>query len=201
MQRAIPRVTGRAGLSQNELVQLAKQRDSAAWSEIYSQNYAPVYRYIFGRLGRKEMAEDLAAQVFLEALQSIDSYHDRGLPLLAWLYGISRNLIRNGARRAGKTGEAQAVTLDDAAEAHRAGVSLGGLDIESMDLVRAMDRLSKDQREVIVLRFFVGMSAKETGAILSKTEQAVYSLQVRAIVALRRTIAGDQRTAAKESAA
>jgi RNA polymerase sigma-70 factor (ECF subfamily) len=201
MQRAIPQVTGRAGLSQDELIHLARQRDSAAWSEIYSQNYTPVYRYIFGRIGRKELAEDLAAQVFLEALQSIDSYRDRGLPLLAWLYGISRNLIRNGARRAGKTGEAQAVTLDDAAENHRAGTSLGGLDIESLDLVRGMERLSKDQREVIVLRFFVGMSAKETGAILGKTEQAVYSLQVRAIVALRRAIAGDQRAAAEESAA
>jgi RNA polymerase sigma-70 factor (ECF subfamily) len=201
MQRAIPQVTGRAGLSQDELIHLARQRDSAAWSEIYSQNHTPVYRYIFGRIGRKELAEDLAAQVFLEALQSIDSYRDRGLPLLAWLYGISRNLIRNGARRAGKTGEAQAVTLDDAAENHRAGTSLGGLDIESLDLVRGMERLSKDQREVIVLRFFVGMSAKETGAILGKTEQAVYSLQVRAIVALRRAIAGDQRAAAEESAA
>ena len=201
MQRAIPQVTEPAQLSQNELVQLARQRDSAAWSEIYTQNYAPVYRYIFGRLGRKELAEDLAAQVFLEALQSIDSYRDRGLPLLAWLYGIGRNLIRSGARRAGKTGEAQAVTLDDVAENHRAGASPGGLNVESLDLVRGMEKLSKDQREVIVLRFFVGMSAKETGAILGKTEQAVYSLQVRAIAALRRTVAEDHRVPAEETAA
>jgi RNA polymerase sigma-70 factor (ECF subfamily) len=201
MQWAIPQVTGRAGLSQSELVGLARQRDSAAWSEIYSQNYTPIYRYLFGRLGRKELAEDLAAQVFLEALQSIDSYRDRGLPLLAWLYGISRNLIRNGARKAGRTGEADAVTLDDATEKHRAGITPGGLDIESLDLVRGMEKLSKDQREVIVMRFFVGMSAKETGAILGKTEQAIYSLQVRAIAALRRTIGDDARASSKESAA
>jgi RNA polymerase sigma-70 factor (ECF subfamily) len=201
MQWAIPQVTGRAGLSQSELVELARQRDSAAWSEIYSQNYTRVYRYLFGRLGHKELAEDLAAQVFLEALQSIDSYRDRGLPLLAWLYGISRNLLRNGARKAGRTGEADALTLDDATEKHRAGITPGGLDIESLDLVRGMEKLSKDQREVIVMRFFVGMSAKETGAILGKTEQAVYSLQVRAIAALRRTIGDDARASSKESAA
>ncbi len=201
MQRVIPNAAGRATLSQDELVRLAKQRDSVAWSEIYSQHYEAVYKYMVGRLGRKEVAEDLAAQVFLEALQSIDTYKDQGRPLLAWLYGISRNLIRSGARRSRRGQQADQVIQGQAEEDQRVSISMGSLGVESLDLARGLETLSKDQREVLILRFFVGMSAKETGQIVGKTEQAVYSLQVRGIAGMRRAMAGELGSSRKERAA
>jgi RNA polymerase sigma-70 factor (ECF subfamily) len=201
MERVIPTVSGLATLSHSELVKLAKQRDSTTWSEIYSQYYEPVYRYVFGRLGRKELAEDLVAQVFLEALQSIDSYKDQGRPLLAWLYGIARNLVRNGARRRRRSQEADQEIQEQAEQDQRVSITLGGLSLDSLDLANGLSALSKEQREVLILRFFVGMSAKETGRIVGKTEQAVYSLQVRGIAGLRRVLTGEPRSFAKERAA
>jgi RNA polymerase sigma-70 factor (ECF subfamily) len=165
-----------------EQVRLAKQHDPAAWSAIYSENYVYVYRYVLAKLGRKEEAEDLTSQVFLEAMQGIGSYKDRGKPLLAWLYGIARNLVSNGVRKARRSERAlreQAATQDG---------EYDGLNLDSLELLRAMQGLTEDQRETLVLRFFVGLSATETGRILGKTEQAVYALQVRAINSLRRAM-------------
>ena len=61
--------------------------------------------------------------------------------------------------------------------------------IESLDLRDALASLTRDQREAILLRYVVGLSAREAGAVLGRPEGAVYSLQSRALAALRRHLA------------
>jgi RNA polymerase sigma-70 factor (ECF subfamily) len=197
MQIAWPGTTGREDLAQRELITLAKQRDSAAWSSIYSQHYDSIFRYVYGRLGRREEAEDLAAQVFLEALQHIDSFVDTGKPLAAWLFGIARNLANNNVRRSKRVENRESLEDEDLEPVNG---HVSGPSAESLDLLAGLDKLTKDQKEVIVLRFFVGLSAKETGEIVGKTELAVYALQVRALVALRKQI-GDETDLPRESVA
>ena len=197
MQATWPNSAHREGLAQRELVKLAKQRDSAAWSTIYAQHYDSVFRYLFGRIGRKEEAEDLASQVFLEALRSIDSYADRGKPLAAWLFGIARNLANNQFRSTRRHGETDSL---DEADVEDGTAVIGDLRAESLDLIAGINELTKEQRETLVLRFYVGLSAKEVGLVIGKTEQAVYALQVRALAALRR-ILGDDLDSREESAA
>jgi RNA polymerase sigma-70 factor (ECF subfamily) len=63
-----------------------------------------------------------------------------------------------------------------------------------MDLLKGLECLTNEQREALVLRFLGGLSAKETGLVMGKTENAVYSLQVRAIATLRRLMS-DQSNA------
>jgi RNA polymerase sigma-70 factor (ECF subfamily) len=184
-------------LDQRELILRAKQRDSAAWSSIYSEHYDAIYRYVFGRLGRKEESEDLASQVFLEALQNIDSFRDMGKPLVAWLFGIARNLANGSARRTKRVGHSESLVdhVDDD------NIALAdGLNPESLDLIAGLDGLTRDQREALVLRFYAGLSAREVAHVLGKTEQAVYALHVRALASLRRLI-GDESAERKESAA
>lgn len=183
MELTLSAPTGRENLSEAELVLLARRRDAATWSEIYVQHYTRIFRYIYGSLGSKEESEDLAAQVFLEAIQSIDSYRDHGRPLLAWLFGIAKNLIRGQAKRARRSRE----TVDrQTAELQEAPSSPGGIKPEVLDLLEGLENLTDLQREVLRLRFLVGLSAKETGLVMGKTEHAIYALQVRAIATLRR---------------
>ena len=168
-------------------VRFARQRDRATWSAIYTCHYPDIYRYVYGRLGPEGDAEDIASQVFLEALQSIDSYRDRGKPLLTWLYGIARNLVNDRVRRARL--QAQSVRkqteqyLRD--EAEQTGISADGV-----DLARALEVLTDDQRDVLVLRFYGGKTAREVAATMGKTEEAVYGLQVRGISSMRRFLNG-----------
>ncbi|HEU4759382.1 MAG TPA: sigma-70 family RNA polymerase sigma factor [Dehalococcoidia bacterium] len=190
---------------EGQLIEQAKAGAPEAWTEIYQRHYRPLYRYALARVGEPALAEDLTAAVFLEALHGINSYSYRGRPLLAWLYRIARNVVtdhrrresgrRQGAvrqlqskvlwyfMRSGSEREAEAIPSlqDPATEEQRA---------ERLDLKQALARLGGLQREVIALHYFAGFSLREVARLLGKNERAVYSLQARALAALRRHLAG-----------
>lgn len=164
-----------------ELVRRAKKRDESAWAALYDSYYPLVFKYVLAHVGLREDAEDLSSQVFLEALKAIDSYAVRGRPVLGWLNGIARTVIARRIRQ--RTKERR-----DKGELNHQSASVGMSEmvIERLDLAQALTKLTVDQQEVIVLRFFLLMSIKETAEILGKSEGAVPVLQVRAIAALRR---------------
>ncbi len=168
---------------EEELIRRVKDRDEEAWSELYDLHYTSLYRYAFARLRSREEAEDIAAQVFLEALRGIDRYEYRGRPLLAWLYRIARNLIADDMRRQVRKTRAATLSQSDPHFAPAADESL-----ETMELLEAISLLTLDQQEVLIQRFFMALSAKETAQLLGKNETAVFSLQVRAISSLRRLL-------------
>jgi RNA polymerase sigma factor (sigma-70 family) len=60
---------------------------------------------------------------------------------------------------------------------------------ENVDLERALAELTPEQREVLILRFRLGLPTREVAVLVGKAEGAVYSLQVRGIAALRRRLA------------
>ncbi len=57
--------------------------------------------------------------------------------------------------------------------------------VDRLDLRDALAKLPASQREIVILRVLVGMSAQEVAAVTGKRPAAVYSLQARAILALR----------------
>ena len=181
-----------------QLVARAKERVPQAWDEIYARNYPPVYRYIRARVFDESAAEDLASSVFLAAVKGIGSYQYGSQPLLAWLYRIARNVVSNHqrslfrqrtlsvsgvlqlpARMFGQTRN------DDPAGPPAADP---GSRVEQMDLREALADLPETQREALVLKFFVGLDAKEIAAVMGKDPAAVYSLQARGLQALRRRL-------------
>lgn len=191
---------GQQALDQEaNLIRRAKARSHEAWTEIYERNYPKLFRYVMARVGDRDLAEDLTATVFVEALKSIDSYVSRERPLLAWLYRIARNVVnyhhRSRYRRSAAQGllTAPARVLSQFITGRREeGVTAGGERgdpasvVERWDVQEAIARLSSDQRDVIVLRYFVGLTTPEVATVVGKHERAVYSLQTRAIKALRR---------------
>ena len=161
------------------LVSRAKTGDADVWSYWYEQYHALLFRYAHARLGSREDAEDVAAQVFLEALKSIDRYKYRQRPILAWLYGIAHNLVASKLRRAKRdhqTGWKDAEAISDSL-------------LEDLELRQAIAGLSRDQRETITLRFLVGLSTREVAILLAKKPATIYSLQARAVAALKRQLA------------
>jgi RNA polymerase sigma-70 factor (ECF subfamily) len=122
--------------------------------------------------------------VFLEALRSIDGFSYRGRPILAWLYRIARNLIADDMRRRVRKERVANLANGEDGYAPAADESL-----ETMELLEAISRLTLDQQEVLILRFFMALPAKSTAQLMGKNETAVFALQVRAIGALRRILA------------
>ncbi len=164
---------------EESLVALVKARDADAWASLYDRYYPPLFRYAYARIGSREEAEDVAGQVFLDALKNIDRYEYRGKPVLAWLYRIARNLVIDRLRRLRRATESDSLTADSRNENFEAST------VQSLALNEAVNRLTRDQREVVILRFFLDLPTRQIAAVLGKKEAAVYSLQVRAMSALR----------------
>ncbi len=190
---------------EGRLIERAKAGAPQAWTEIYQRHYRPLFRYALARVGDQALAEDLTATVFLEALRGIDSYTYRGRPLLAWLYRIARNVVTDHRRRAlgrrqGVVSELQSRVLwhfmRSGAERQAEGTpalqdaATEEQTAEWLDLKQGLAKLGGLQREVIALHYFAGFSLREVARLLGKNERAVYSLQARALAALRRHLAG-----------
>ena len=171
------------------LVERAKARSSSAWAEIYDSCYPKLYRYCYARTSDEAAAADLASRVFLEALEGIDRYVYRGRPLLAWLYRIARNLagdhMRARRREADKLQRAGGVL-----DAHDPGPASQVTD--QLDLFAAMKALTEDQQQVISLRYYAGLTTGEIASAMHRSERAVYSLEVRALAAMRRQLAPEE---------
>ena len=90
-------------LTAERLVEEAQAFSQEAWAQIYDQHYMKIFSYCYLRTGNRAASEDLASDVFLEALRGIRRYRYRGLPISSWLYRIAHNLtadyLRRNARR------------------------------------------------------------------------------------------------------
>jgi RNA polymerase sigma-70 factor (ECF subfamily) len=182
----MPEATGQAlDSAEASLVARAKERSPTAWAEIYDLSYAKLYRYCYARTSDAGTAADLACKTFLEALEGIDRYVYRGRPLLAWLYRIARNLVSDHLRAA----QREAAALQQAAsvlQPHDPGPAASIDDWQ--DLQAALPKLTDDQQQLIALRYYSGYSTAEIAAAMGRSERAVYSLEVRALAALRRIL-------------
>ena len=174
------------------LVARARENDSQAWAEIYDRYHRPVYRYVRARVFDEAAAEDLASAVFLAALQGIDRYRERGRPLLAWLYAITRHTVADHHRRTlGRGGLLGRLPgLGGRKDPERPPEELAGGDdpaeaVGRLDLRQAISRLPDAQRDVVILRHFVGLSTPEIAGAMGKKPAAIYSLEARALENLR----------------
>ncbi len=119
----------------------------------------------------------------MKALESLESYKERGIPMQAWLFRIARNLVIDHLR---KTAKHKTVPIDTVqVEADVDPVTVAENNIELKRVAKAMEQLTGEQREVLELRFFGGLTSKETGSILNKNDGAVREMQRAAVEKLR----------------
>jgi len=154
--------------------------ERARFAELYEQNFERVYAFVARRVRDRAEAEDVVSEVFYKALKGIDGYEERGVPFVAWLYTIARNVLSDRARAAGR--ETPLDDVDGPASSD---------DVERRALLfRLVDTLPSAQRDVIVKRFAEQRSIADVARQLGRSEGAVKQLQLRAIEALRAQVRG-----------
>ncbi len=159
---------------------LAAQGDRAAFGTLYRRYLDRVYGYAFYLLGDHHDAEDVTERTFLGALAAIASFRDEGASFRSWLFRIAHNQVANALRSRARRATATLEAEQHASEATDPAAAVGAAD-EARELRRALEGLSVDRRQVIVLRFVDGLSAREIGVVLGRSEGAVRVLQHRAL--------------------
>ena len=170
------------------LVAAARNRDRDAVARLFDRYYDAVYRYAFARLGNVADAEDAAAETFLAMVRSLPRFRWRGVPFEAWLFRIAMSKVVDVARhrsRVRASGDELGDTEPDA-DPRVEPEHVLALRETRRALVESIERLPRDQRDVVMLRFFAGRSIRETAELLGRSEGAIKQLQFRALGSLRR---------------
>ncbi len=170
-----------------DFVQRLAELEPMAWQQLFDTNYQRMYRFAYARTGDVTLSEDIASEVFAAAAQGIAKYTYTGAPIAAWLYRIARNVTADHLDRRRK----------------RPTSSIDDVEIESpefapnidnaMDIKESLTHLSRDQQEVIALRFFNDCSLIEAAESLGKSVGAVKLLQHRALAALKKQMTQAKR--------
>lgn len=169
------------------MVQRAQKMDESAWQMIYDRYYSRLFGYLYYRLGDPDEAEELVAQVFERAVKNIRRYQYRGHSLGAWLNRIAANLVNDRHRQQQR--QPTPLTLQESWVGHGDDPAEHALHSErSHILIQALNQLTPEQREVILLRFVARMTSPEIAQQMGKTTGAIKSLQHRALAALRREL-------------
>ncbi len=150
---------------------------------LYTEYYDKIAHYASVHIGNKADAEDIAGEVFLKALESLGSYEKRGIPMQAWLFKIAHNSVVDYLRRMSKRKivDIDSVTL----RSEESPEMIAEINIEIEKVKKAMEQLTRDQREVLSLRFFGELTSRETAVIMGKSDGAVREMQRAATSKLR----------------
>jgi RNA polymerase sigma-70 factor (ECF subfamily) len=172
--------------SEVELLERARRYDAPALAEIYDRYAESIYGYLYRYLGNAAEAEDLTGEVFLRLLQVLPTRRAPRERLQGWLYRVAHNLAMDCFRQQSKG------TLVPLEEEWIPGADAPSAVVEDhqqqQQLRAAINGLTADQQQVILLRFGQGLRLAEVGRLMGKTEGAVKILQHRAINRLRKVL-------------
>ena len=172
--------------SLDRLVADAKRGNTEAFGRIFDEYAGPIYRFIASRVSRPSDAEDLTQLVFVKALEALPRYEARGIPFGGWLFRLARNAIIDQIRTRREHLSLVAATTRESEEASPEAMASLRDDLDQV--AAALAQLTDDQREVIELRFFAGLSVAEAAEAMGRQEGTIRGLQFRAIGALRRSL-------------
>ena len=172
-----------------ELVRHARRGDDVAWETLVGRYQEPVFRLAYLILGDAAEAEDIAQEAFVRAYLALGRF-DETRPLRPWLLSIAANLARNRRRGLGRAWAAmQRALLSEPQRYHPPPDRTPASDARR--LRQAIERLRPDARDVVYLRYFLGLSEAETAATLNIPSGTAKSRHSRALAQLRAVIDAD----------
>ncbi len=157
--------------------------DPERFADIFERHFTAIHRYLARRAGRVA-ADDLASQVFVVAFERRGSVQGEPASVLPWLYGIATNLLRNNAR-AERRRLAALPRLAGAAPAAASDLDGAEHAADRRRIAAALDTLDRQQRDILLLHAWEGLSYAEIATALDLPEGTVASRLSRARRRLR----------------
>ncbi len=165
-----------------ELMRRYQDGDMSAFEELYAVLSAPLGRYLRSLARDAALADDLLQETFLQLHRARKTYMPPR-PLKPWAYAIARHVFLMARRSAGRRARHETTAV---VELPDQPVTPEVEALGDQDVVRkALERVTKDHREALVLHHLSGLSFKEVGRVLGISEGAAKVRAHRAMVALR----------------
>ena len=157
----------------------AKGGDQDAVRFLYVSYSHNIYGYVRSIVRDDHEAEDVTQHVFAKLITTIGKYDDRGVPFVAWLLRLSRNVAIDHLRGNRMTPTETVLGADLSSSE----------DIDQHAAVwDALASLPEEQREVVVLRHVVGLTPGEIADRLGRSESSIHGLHHRGRRALQKEL-------------
>jgi RNA polymerase sigma-70 factor, ECF subfamily len=169
------------------LVERCLSGDAPAWEEIVTLYHRRIYNVCYRFAGAAEDAEDLTQEVFIKMYRTLKSYDASKGALITWVTTIARNLLVDHFRRSKQerltdslesapAGDQDALTLSEQLPDLGPSPDAGLQTQETQRVVhQALQRLSPELREAVILRDLQDMDYREIAAVLRVPEGTVKS--------------------------
>jgi RNA polymerase sigma-70 factor (ECF subfamily) len=150
----------------------AKDGDADALRYLYLRFADNVYGYVCSIVRDEYEAEDVTQHIFAKLMTSLERYEPRVVPFSAWILRVAHNAAIDHVRMR------RPVPVEEVRPADAPDDGDGGRE-RFADLRLALAALPAEQRDVIVLRFLVGLTPGEVAERIGRSEDAVHGLQHR----------------------
>ena len=198
-----PAALGRS--SDEDLMRRTQQGDRQAFSLLYERYSASVLSYLYRMLGNVEDVESIGQEVFLRAFRFAATYR-YPQKFSTWLFTITRNLAINQSRRRKRS------PIRNITELNLEGIDMSGDpyqvaaratdDLEKQEeiarVLKALESLPTDQKEVIVLGVFQDLSYAEMEEITGTKAVTLRSRMFHGLKRLARSTGGPTETPGPE---
>jgi RNA polymerase sigma-70 factor (ECF subfamily) len=179
-QAAVWGVAGRRLLDpEYNLVSRCLGGDETAWEQFVRLHTRQVYALCYRFTGSGSEAQDLTQEVFLRVFRTLKSFRSSEGSLGTWLARVTRNLLidhyrRSRQERVTDSIEERLPLIEEASGPSRPDQTLAGRETREV-LQRALQRLSPDLREAVILRDLEEMEYREIAQVLEIPEGTVKS--------------------------
>jgi len=170
---------------ERKLLERAKD-DKEAFGIIFEEYFSLILNYIFGRIGKKEEAEDLTEEVFTRALISIDKYKDKDLPYSNYLIKIATNIVNDFIKKSKR------LILKDDIEIEYKEDFLNFEERKFFLIQKTLLKLPLNYQNVLALKIFEKKKIKEISEILNLNENTVKALLKRGTEKLKKELEKDE---------
>lgn len=159
-----------------------QQGDQLAWQQLIDDWGEKLHKYLQTKLPTREDAEDVLNETMLGTVNGIKNF-DGAAAISTYIYNIANNKVADFYRKR------KGVNLTELTEQVPMGSSPNSAGIE---LHETLAKLPENSREVLILRYHVGLSVSEVAEVLGRSYKGTESLLSRARQQLRDAMASDE---------
>lgn len=168
----------------NVLMTQVQQGHPEYMAVLFDRYHRVLFQFFFNQNSDRFLSEDLVQTVFLRILKYAHSFRGEG-EFKQWMFFIARNVNRDHHKKRGRWKRETIENWQDHLQQEPTQATHMESEEEMEMLRRALDHLSQDQREVLVMSKLKGMRYKQIGNLLGCTEGAVKVKVYRALKALK----------------